>query len=316
MGASEQTTVAASAIAPAHASTRTFKPAPLRNGIDASIGAGMSPRRSGISQPADCHAGDAAEPDEHQALGHELPDQSRLRGPERAADGELAPAALGSNEHQARDVDAGDEQQQAGPAQQHEEDGPDVADNHVRQIDDAGALIPVRIGVLRLELLGDRLHLGTRCFDRDAVLEAAHASQVVAAPPRIATPSWPQRRPELHRAPRSELKILGQDADDGVRNGAEVDRLTDDVDAGAEALLPGGMAKDDARWCPRQVFAGVEIAAERGGDAERAKEPVAHARARHELRARGRPHHVAAAVVDVERAKHGVQPLPVEVVEI
>ena len=51
MGASEQTTVAASAIAPAHASTRTFRPTPLRNGIDASIGAGMSPRRTCISQP-------------------------------------------------------------------------------------------------------------------------------------------------------------------------------------------------------------------------------------------------------------------------
>ena len=65
---------------------------------------------------------------------------------------------------------------------------------------DAGALIAVRVGILRFELLRDRLHLGARGLDRRAILRAGRRRQVVAAAALIAAARRPQRRPELRRA--------------------------------------------------------------------------------------------------------------------
>ena len=125
-----------------------------------------------------------------------------------------------------------------------------------------------------------------------------------------------QRRPELGAAARRELELFGQHADDGVREGVELNRLTDGVGSPGEPLLPCGVAQDYRPRCREQVLAFVEVPAEDRGDAERPEETIADARARHELGPGRRSDHVAAAVMDVERAEDRVQPLPVEVVGV
>ncbi len=258
----------------------------------------------------------AAERDQEQSLGHELTDQSPARRPQRGADGQLTSAPLGANQQEARDVHARDQEQQSGAAEQHQQDGTYLANDRVGQGHHARALIAVGVGVLRFELSGDRLHLGKGSRDRSPILQPAYSVEKVAAAPQVAPARRVKRGPELSAFSRSELKVLRKDADDGVKTRVQGDRPADHVGLRAEAFLPGRVAENHRVRRVWQVFPGEEVAAERRHDAQRSKKPVAHARTPDELRARGRPQQVTASGVDIHRAEHGVEPLPVEIVGI
>src|SRR5712671_6025818 len=60
----------------------------------------------------------------------------------------------------------------------------------------------------------------------------------------------------------------------------------------------------------------MEIATQHRSDAKRAKESFTHASATRRLYASGRAQHEAPILVYIERAKHSVELLPVEVVEV
>ena len=70
---------------------------------------------------------------QHQSLGYKLTEEASAGRTEGSADGDLALAALRAHQQQTRNIDAGDQQQEAGAAEQHQDEGTDVADNHVGQ---------------------------------------------------------------------------------------------------------------------------------------------------------------------------------------
>ena len=70
---------------------------------------------------------------QHQGLGSELAGQSRRRSAQSGAYRDLAPAPLGAQQQQTGDVDGGDHEQQSGPAEQHQQDRANIADDNFGQ---------------------------------------------------------------------------------------------------------------------------------------------------------------------------------------
>jgi len=79
------------------------------------------------------HAENAASDGEHAAFGEEMAYDARARRAQRHADGELPGARLSAHQHQAGDVDAGDEQQNGDSAKQDVSDGLEIAQVAVAQ---------------------------------------------------------------------------------------------------------------------------------------------------------------------------------------
>ena len=88
-------------------------------------------------------------------------------------------------------------------------------------------------------------------------------------------------RPEFSFASGSELKIDGQHSDNGVRNAAESDGLSDYVRSSAKPVLPSGVTEDHCPWGCRQILTGVEVTAKDRSDAQRVKKSITHARTWH-----------------------------------
>src|SRR5882757_6449182 len=82
--------------------------------------------------------------------------------------------------------------------------------------------------------------------------------------------------PELCRLGRSEMKILWQHSDDGVRSAIQRHRLPQNVLAPRKALLPGCITQDDGTGCGWLVLSGRKVTPEYGSNAQGAKEPGAY----------------------------------------
>ena len=87
------------------------------------------------------NAGQAAEQRQQESFGDKLAHQPQRRGAQCASNGNLAPAALRAHQYKARHVDAGDQQQQSGPAQQRQQDGPHIADDNLREGNNTGTQV-------------------------------------------------------------------------------------------------------------------------------------------------------------------------------
>ena len=72
----------------------------------------------------------SAEEGKQKTFGDKLVHQPQWSCAQGASNGDLAPAALGAEEYEAGHIDACDQQEQAGPAEQRQEDRPHVADDH------------------------------------------------------------------------------------------------------------------------------------------------------------------------------------------
>ena len=124
-GARPQRTAVATLTARVKPSTRASSRRGRSTGSDSAVRNGPSRfgrvRMTPAASAAPAAAGDE---DEHQALGDELAQEASARRAERPADGDLAATDGGAGEQQAGDVDAGDEEQQAGQGEeQRREDG-------------------------------------------------------------------------------------------------------------------------------------------------------------------------------------------------
>ena len=78
----------------------------------------------------------------------------------------------------------------AAPASRDQQNGANVADDHLAQRLDHGALAAIGIGILLLQLRRDRLNLSLSLLDRDAVLQSADTRQAVTASPQVALAFW------------------------------------------------------------------------------------------------------------------------------
>jgi len=95
---------------------------------------------------------------QHQPLGHELAGNASRRCAQRAADGDLAPAAFGTDHQQARNIHARNQQQQRRPTEQDEQDRTNVARNHFAQSHHIRAETSIGVGILFFQVLCDRFH--------------------------------------------------------------------------------------------------------------------------------------------------------------
>src|ERR1700722_11155668 len=73
------------------------------------------------------------------------------------------------------------------------------------------------------------------------------------------------------------MEVARKHADDGVGISVECDGLAENVGTAAVAFLPRRVAENRGARSGEQIFAGCEVAAEDGGDAEDAEETVADA---------------------------------------
>ena len=92
-----------------------------------------------------------AEGGERRALDQELTRDTSPSSPQRPPDGQLPGAHGGACEHQVGDVDAGDQEDHRGGAEQHQERRPDRAEGH--QV--VGLEVRAAAGVLRVGVLED-----------------------------------------------------------------------------------------------------------------------------------------------------------------
>ncbi len=113
---------------------------------------------------------------EQQAFGQQRAAQRAGAGAQRRADGQFAFAADGARENQVGDVGAGDDEDQAGRGEQHQQHGPRAGRNLVAQAHGVDAEIAVRrigFGMLLHHGGVDRAQLGAGLFERRAGGEAA-----------------------------------------------------------------------------------------------------------------------------------------------
>ena len=204
--------------------------------------------------------------------------------PSARAHGDLARAALGANQNQAGDVHAGDEQQQPRAAEQHQQDrdGSSPTITSVSGID-GRALTAIGIGILRVRAVGrSPSRSASAARDGHAILQPADSvrSRGSFASDRT-PPAACSVRPELGDAHRSEVKVARQHADDGVRAPVQGHRLAEHI--GSRRRSGSATRRSSGSRCrgaAGRSSPDEEIAAEDRSDAERAKEPVADARAR------------------------------------
>src|ERR1700723_3069138 len=147
-------------------------------------------------------------------------------------------------------------------AQQHEQDGPDIGNDHFRQRQHTGALIAIVVGILQFQLPRNRLHLGAGHLHRDAILEPSDSVEVVAAAAERALIGSVQRSPELYISSEIELEILRQHSDDGIKNTAESDGFAADIFSSAKPFLPSGVAQNHGSGSARQILAREKIPAQ------------------------------------------------------
>ena len=96
----------------------------------------------GCQKQSDCAGYDP----EQKAFRQQLADHASAAGAERRAHCKLAPASSGAREQQARDIDAGKQQDEAHRGKQYEKEWPHIADDLLLQRNDACADAFVRVG--------------------------------------------------------------------------------------------------------------------------------------------------------------------------
>ena len=110
-----------------------------------------------------CHQAEhAGRSYQEQSLGDELPNQPATRCSEGAAHCDFTPAAFGADQHKARHINPGDQQQKSSSTQQHQENRADVLYKHVGEGRHKCTLATIVGRILHLELTCDRLHVGQR----------------------------------------------------------------------------------------------------------------------------------------------------------
>ncbi len=253
------------------------KDAPVhRNLLDARDVGGREIDEQAHQSQAEQDAGATSGDGNEQAFGQELAHDPHLAGAEgEPHSGFMAPGD-GAHQKQVGHVDAGDQHDQRGGAEDGDEGVAHAAHQVAVERRDGRGDAGVGIGILLFERGGNGLKLGARCFDCRARGEARHDVHFM-----VAVALKKQRREErgsvdLDAVLAAELgggfEAGGQDADDAVRFSVEADEAIEDAGVGTEAALPELVGDDDDGGRAGAVLRGEEIAAEGGGDAKHGEE--------------------------------------------
>ena len=135
-----------------------------------------------------------------------------------------------------------------------------------RQRFDAATLAAIGVGILLLQLRGNRLHFGPGFLDGNPILESATPVRLWQLRRRSQVPFTCKRRPEVRAFCERELKVSWQHADDGVGIATERYRLPDAhpvVRQTISAIRHSSASRYGARW------AGLRRHRNRGPGSER-----------------------------------------------
>ena len=140
------------------------------------------------------------------------------------------------------------------------------------------------VRVRRLQILGERRHLGLRALERDAGLEPRREIQVLV---RVAA----GERRRLERERHEQIGLAGEEArealrhhaDDLIRLAIQLDRLSDRARLAGKEPRPHAVAQHDDVLLARVVVVAAERAAEHRRHAEHVKPVAGDAHARYAL---------------------------------
>jgi len=186
-----------------------------------------------------------------------------------------------------------------------------LADDDVGQRLGEGSLAVIRVGILQLQLLRDRRHLGRRGLEGDSVFKPGEAEKPVTL---AAGALVMLGGPVLGGFGGREVKVARQNPDDGVGVAVQCDRATQNFGAAAVAFLPCGVTQDDGAGRRSGVLALGKIAAQNGSDSEHAEKARAHPGPGSELGPGRRGEHETVRVIDLELGEGFVELLEVVVV--
>lgn len=193
-------------------------------------------------------------------------------GADGDADGEFATAVESADEEQIGDVDGGDEPDETDGGEEDEEGEADAANEVGVKGVDEGLDGGIGLGIGACEPGGDAIEVGLGLGEGDAGLEAGDGGDFVITVVGEEIGRVGSGEIEGDRIGETELEGgkegRGHDADDLVGLAIEANGAGEDVGVGGKAGLPEFVAEDDHRSGAGGVFAGREVAAEEGGDAE------------------------------------------------
>ncbi len=220
----------------------------------------------------------AARAREQDGLDELLPDEMEAGGPEGGADGELAQPGGGAGELEVGEVGAGDEQYEAGEAQQHPGDA--LAERvEERAVQRHGGAAQAGVGFrILLRLRGDHgRELGVDPRRRHAGGEAPDELERAVVAPLDLVAGEVERAPERRAVPeRAVVEDRRHDADDRDDGAVEPEGAADDIAGAGVALLPEAVAEQDDVGAARLELLGGEGAAEQRRDAEGGEEIRGH----------------------------------------
>ena len=195
---------------------------------------------------------DAAGDAEHEALDQQSAKQAESARADGNAHGQLAAAADAANQHQAGDVDADDQQDEAHRAQQHEHRLSDAADQRFAQRMDRHRVVAVGARIRLCQPAADGPHFGACRVDRHAGFQAPQHFDIVRATLRLEIPRRePQRDPQF--GSQREYDARRHHADHLTRNAVRVNGLADDPRIRSESARPDGVAKHDHVPCAHRI---------------------------------------------------------------
>ncbi len=178
-----------------------------------------------------------------------------------------------AQQHQVRDVGAGDEQHQADRRGEHEQRLPNVTDDRVVQGDDLARRALDSQHRLVALLVGDE---GAQLGDR------LPECRVRGQPPDHGLPAdAPVRGLDRHRHPElgvlGKVEAVGHHADDGLGVALDGDRPADHRRIAAESVAPDARADDDEAVRALLIFTSRERPPDVWPDAQRVEETRRHA---------------------------------------
>ncbi len=232
------------------------------------------PHQRAQSRVAECQTERAAGEREEQVLHQQLDQQPPAARADGDPDRDLAAPGERTRQHQARDVGAGDNQQQPDGPGERPGARAEVAHQLLAQRDRVG-----RDDLLLVARVPDRLlraqQVGLALCGRHAGLEPADpvAGVALAVVPELGR----ERHVAAHAA--REVDAARHHADHGARDAVEPQRLAEHVALPAEAVLPEPVADDDDLRAFRTILLRREEAAEDRLHAEHGREVVGDLRA-------------------------------------
>ena len=203
------------------------------------------------SRSGERQAGRRRQQAQEQALDEKLAHEPGPRGTHRGPQRQLALPHRPAREEQARDVRAGDQQEEERRRRDHRHDGTVLSQDLVRQRHREGLVVLSRVvAPLCGELLHRRLQLGGGASRGGAGAQPRRRVVAVAVEVGELVGLGGTRHVELRGLRRVLAEVGGQgepwrhDADDLVGHPVEGDRTPEDGRVAAEAALPEGVPED------------------------------------------------------------------------